>query len=134
MHIPLAKPLRSLLKALKVKAGKVSPSDPIWPKQAKHYQTQGARTFSQTFYEEILHPCGLVPQRNGKRKKANRTGSSVTFHSLRHTFVSLLKVTGSSQSVAKELAGHSSDQVNDLYTHVPEEALVKAIKALPSFG
>ena len=77
---------------------------------------------------------GLVPLRNGKRSKGSRARSSVTFHSLRHTFVSLLKVTGSSQSVAKELAGHSSDQVNDLYTHVPEEALVKAIKALPSFG
>jgi len=41
-----------------------------------------------------------------------QTCRSVTFHSLLHTFVSLLKVTGSSQSVAKELAGHSSDQVN----------------------
>ncbi len=134
LHIPLAKPLLSRLKALKVKAGKVGPSDPIWPKQAKHYQAQGARRFSHVFYSQILYPCGLVPLRNGKRSKAGRAGSSVTFHSLRHTFVSLLKVTGSSQSVAKELAGHSSDQVNDLYTHVPEEALVKAIKALPSFG
>jgi len=72
--------------------------------------------------------CAMEAEQSG------RAGSSVTFHSLRHTFVSLLKVTGSSQSVAKELAGHSSDQVNDLYTHVPEEALVKAIKALPSFS
>ncbi len=46
----------------------------------------------------------------------------------------IVKGEGSSQSVAKELAGHSSDQVNDLYTHVPEYALAKAINALPSFG
>jgi len=89
---------------------------------------------ARLFMNRSLYPCGLVPLRDGRQKKAGRAASSVTFHSLRHTFVSLLRVTGSSQSVAKELAGHSSDQVNDLYTHVPEEALVKAIKALPSFG
>jgi len=42
--------------------------------------------------------------------------------------------TNRQTELSQELAGHSSDQVNDLYTHVPEEALVKAIKALPSFG
>jgi len=83
LHIPLAKPLLSRLKALKVKAGKVGPCDPIWPKQAKHYQAQGARRFSHVFYSQILYPCGLAPQRNGKRSKAGRAGSSVTFHSLR---------------------------------------------------
>ena len=39
----------------------------------------------------------------------------------------------SMDSVAKELAGHASDQVNSLYTHVPEEALVTAINQLPEF-
>src|SRR5882724_8065307 len=81
LHIPLAKPLRSLLKALKVKAGKVSPTNPIWPKQAKHYQAQGARRFSHVFYSRILYPCGLVPQRNGKRSKTSRAGSQRSFPS-----------------------------------------------------
>ena len=54
LHIPLANPLRSLLKALKVKAGKVGPSDPIWPDQAEEYQIQDARGFSQAFYEQIF--------------------------------------------------------------------------------
>ncbi len=54
LHIPLAKPLLSRLKALKVKAGKVGPSDPIWPDQAEEYQIQDARGFSQAFYEQIF--------------------------------------------------------------------------------
>jgi site-specific recombinase XerD len=57
--------------------------------------------------------------------------SPVSFHCLRHTFVSLLKITGASQSTAKELAGHSSDAMSDLYTHVDEATLTKAIKQLP---
>ena len=69
-------------------------SDPIWPEQAKQYQAQGALRFSQTFYEQILYPCGLVTLRDGRQKKAGRAASSVTFHSLRHTFKKLLFASG----------------------------------------
>lgn len=76
-----------------------------------------------------------MPKRSRQKRKtgrdAGRTASHVSFHSLRDTFISMLKITGANQSTAKELAGHSSDQVNELYTHLPETALVDAISALP---
>lgn len=135
LHIPLRPELRQFLLTLKKKAGTVKPGNPIWPEQAKRYQERGAAGFSNEFYEDVLLPAGLVPPRTHKAKKQGRAGAravnSVSFHSLRHTFVSLLKLSGGSQAVAKELAGHSSDAVSDLYTHVPEEALAKAIKQLP---
>jgi uncharacterized protein CbrC (UPF0167 family) len=38
---------------------------------------------------------------------------------------------GATQATAKELAGHCSDAVFDLYTHVPEHVLAEAINKLP---
>src|SRR4030095_8117580 len=96
--------------------------------------------FSNEFYDEVLLPAGLVVKRskhaqkdeNGNRiVRQGRKVNEISFHCLRHTFVTLLKVAGGSQAVAKELAGHSNDQVSDLYTHVPEAVLTKAIKQLP---
>jgi integrase len=135
LQIPLHPRLGMFLAALNRKAGTVKASDPIWPEQAKTYAEQGAGSFSNAFYDEVLLPAGLVPPRTHKPKKGKdgnrRQVNPVSFHCLRHTFVSLLKVAGGTQSVAKELAGHSSDQISDLYTHNPPEVLAKAINLLP---
>ena len=45
-----------------------------------------------------------------------------------------LKISGATQATAKELAGHSSDFVSDLYTHVPELVLAEAINKLPGMN
>jgi integrase len=139
MTIPLRAELRTFLLKLRKNADEPKPADPIWPEQCKRYEEQGAGGFSNEFYDEVLLPAGLVAKRthHAKKKKdgehvaSTRQTSPVSFHCLRHTFVSLLKISGGSQAVAKELAGHSSDAVSDLYTHVPEDALNKAIKRLP---
>jgi integrase len=97
----------------------------------------GAGPFSNQFYEKVLYPAGLVPKRthlaskdaNGKRKK--HKGNPISYHSYRHTFISLLKTSGVSQSVAKALAAHASDRISDLYTHVAPEHMQQAIKLLP---
>lgn len=139
LHIPMAGRLRQLLYQLRAKAGGVNPTDPVWPEQSKAYLSKGAGPFSNDFYASVLAPAGLVVAResNKKAKKGRahkRDASPVSFHSLRHTFVSLLKATGGNQAVAKELAGHSSDIVSDLYTHLPREALALAIGNLPEVG
>jgi integrase len=140
MNIPLHPGFLKILLKLKRKTGDVKPADPIWPEQAARYEEFGAGVFSNEFYDDVLLKAGLVVKRskhaakdeNGNRiLKQGRQVNPISFHCLRHTFVSLVKLTGGSQAVAKELAGHSSDAVSDLYTHVPEEALSKAIKKLP---
>ena len=60
--------------------------------------------------------------------------AKLSFHCLRHTFVSALKIAGGSQAVAKELAGHNSDLISDHYTHTGDEALRSAIAKLPLIG
>ncbi|MFZ1072699.1 MAG: tyrosine-type recombinase/integrase [Verrucomicrobiia bacterium] len=110
--VPLSDNLAALLLDLKRKAGTVKASDAIWPEQCHRYQQRGASPFSGEFYDEVLLPAGLVTARswpsgwrNGERT-ARRTASEISFHCLRHTFVSLLKISGASQATAKELAGH----------------------------
>jgi integrase len=138
LKIPIASNLRQLLDELRTKAGKVKESDFIWLKQSAQYLSEGAGGFSNEFYDEVLLPAGLVEKRTKKKKKDGkgrggaRIITKVSFHSLRHTFVSLLRITGANQSTAKELAGHSSDEVNQLYTHTPEAVLVEAVSKLPS--
>jgi integrase len=139
--IPLSNELGAFMRRLKRNAGDAKDSDAIWPEQARLYEERGARAFSSVFYEKILLPAGLVPKRTHKAQKPNgdaetgrRNVNEISFHALRHSFVSLLKVTGASQSTAKELAGHSSDQISDLYTHVGEATLTRAIKKLPGIA
>jgi integrase len=136
--VPMRSDLEIFLKKLRLKAGTVKPSDFIWPVEAKRYQQFGSGVFSNEFYDDVLLPAGLVSprshaaiERRGDPDSTRRKVSPVSFHCLRHTFVSLLKITGASQATAKELAGHSSDAMSDLYTHVPEVELTKAIKQLP---
>jgi integrase len=137
LFIPIAKPLRQILAKIMVRGGK--PTDYLWPDKAAKYLEKGSGVFSSEFYKKILTPCGLVTPRKKSHKAtgAGHTGkrqtNEISFHSLRHAFVSFLRSTGSNQAVAKELAGHASDQVNSLYTHVPEESLVAAINLLPEF-
>lgn len=56
----------------------------------------------------------------------------VTPHTLRHTFSTWLTVNGVSERVRDELMGHASSDTGRRYAHVPREALVKAVAALPS--
>lgn len=141
VQVPIRPALRTLLVGLRSKLGKVNPSDPIWPEHAERYERLGAGPFSNEFYD-LMASCGLVPARTHKvvKRAKSKAGSQsrqltpISFHSLRHTFISLLRATGGNQAVAKELAGHSSDAVNDLYTHMPAETLQRAIAALPELS
>jgi integrase len=134
VSVPLAPSFKAVVEGLKKKAGRVKGSDYVWPEQAEHYLTRGAGRFSNEFYDEVLLKCGLVQKRTKKKKKQGRDGArvanAVSFHCLRHTFVSTLKLTGAHQATAKELAGHSSDEVNDIYTHTPEPVLIEAVNKL----
>lgn len=135
VEIPLALPFRKILEPLVRRTrGKY-----LWPRQRKLYNRPriGAGPFSNDFYEKVLAPAGLVPKRshaataasNGRRKKHRL--SEISFHSYRHTFVSLLKLSNVPQSVVKALAAHATDEVSELYTHVGFDNLELGIKQLP---
>ena len=57
-----------------------------------------------------------------------------TFHSLRHTFVSLAANAGVPLPVVQSIVGHSSTAMTRHYYHENEEVLRQAIAAIPAIG
>jgi integrase len=135
MHIPIAPPFYALLKKLKAERKDAKPTDPFWPEHAKRYEETGGSWFSQRFYDLMLIKAGLVavrPHRQGpKSKSGKRRVNEVSFHCFRHSYVSTLAALGQNQQIVKALSGHSSDEINDLYTKLPAEVLKPAIALLP---
>lgn len=54
-----------------------------------------------------------------------------SFHSLRHTFVTLLAAKDVPAEIRRKLAGHKSESVHEIYTHADTLRLRAAIAALP---
>lgn len=132
--VPITKPLLATLKHIWPKKDQAY----FWPEEAERYLKKRASSFSQEFYE-LMTAVGLVPARTLQKKKGGngrdvaRELSGLGFHNFRHTFVTLLKVGGAVDSVAKELAGHRSSAINTHYTHLPVEKLREAVDSLPEF-
>jgi len=134
IEVPIASPFRAILVPLmKQTKGRQY----LWQEHAAKYLERGSGPFSNKFYDDVMVPAGIAKERthakgeNGNGRSGKRQISELSFHCFRHTFVSLLKTSGVSQSVAKALAGHASDRISDLYTHVSPEHMQAAIKLLP---
>jgi integrase len=92
--------------------------------------TSGKSGLSGAF-TRLMEKAGIDPERvDGKGK---RKFSAKTFHSLRHSFNSMLANSGVSQETRMKLIGHASEQINDQYTHIQMETLRRDIENLPSF-
>lgn len=64
--------------------------------------------------------------------KVGRQRFDLSFHSLRHSFISNLANADISLDVRKKLVGHASDEVHELYTHHDAKVLQKAVASIPS--
>jgi integrase len=63
-----------------------------------------------------------------------RSQSSLSFHSLRHSFNSAMANAGIAQEIRQKLTGHMSAEMNKVYTHHELEPLRAAVAAIPSLG
>jgi len=81
-------------------------------------------------FKRIVVRAGLdlkVVKGKGTRNFARRT-----FHSLRHTFSSVLANHGVSEEMRMKMTGHSSREMHQRYSHHDHEALQKAMNSMPS--
>lgn len=68
-------------------------------------------------------------------RAAAKITKDITFHNLRHTFGSLLAMSGTRRELLQKQLGHSSPRMTDRYTHFEqswEQEMIRANK--PSFG
>jgi integrase len=90
--------------------------------------TGGVHGLSEGF-RAVMEKAGI----EGKRTSGGaRTVSSLTFHSLRHSFNSAMANAGVAQEIRQKLTGHSSAEMNKIYSHIELEPLRAAIAVLPA--
>ena len=69
-----------------------------------------------------------------ERDKSGRSVSSLSFHSLRHSFTSILANAGVAEEMRMALTGHKERAVHQRYTHRELQRLADAIGMLPRVG
>jgi integrase len=135
LTIPISAPLQSHIMSLRGGLDSHPGATPLHRQAFETVQKHGRAFSLSKQFAELLAQAGLREkqdhQSHGIGRDAKRSRSSLSFHSLRHTAVSLLKDAGVPQAVVQELIGHDSEAMSQLYTHVGDEALRKAAASLP---
>jgi integrase len=136
--IPIAPPLRAHIESM---PSSDIPGAPLHPKAFSQYSDPGRMTLVNTEFGRLLMKAGLREFKpynkytgtGGKGKIRGRVKTHrLSFHSLRHTAVSMLKDAGVPQAAVMEFIGHSSIDISQHYTHVGMESLRKAANKFPS--
>jgi integrase len=102
---------------------------PVFPSLAGK-RGGGEGGWSSTF-RAIMERAGIEGRILRERNGEGRSQSSLSFHSLRHSFNSALANADVSQEIRQKLTGHASAAMNEVYTHRELEPLRKAIAKLP---
>jgi integrase len=111
-------------------------NDPLHPRAYATLRSQNGRsgTLSNAFVDLMIQAGLRQPrthQGTGKGRGGKRQGMDISFHSLRHSAVSILKDAGIPDSVVMEYVGHNSVAMSARYTSVGKESLAKAQEAMP---
>jgi integrase len=102
----------------------------LFPSLAEQAQ-RNVSPLSKEFRKLMERAC--VEQRVIRdRNKAGRTVYALSFHSLRHSFSSILANAGVSEERRMALTGHRSRDMHQHYSHHELEQLQKAVALLPT--
>lgn len=85
-------------------------------------------------FKAIMEKAGIKSRvlRDGDGK--GRTTSSLSFHSLRHSFVSALANAGVARELRQKLSGHADERSHARYTHHELETLREAVAKVPGLA
>lgn len=110
-------------------------SDPNAPLFKMLYKKPvGGKVGLSESFLDLMKEAGIDKNTVVEKKKGSkgRSFNALTFHSLRHTFVSTMTNMGVSQELRMKLAGHTSD-VYQRYTHHELGTLRNALEKFPTF-
>jgi integrase len=123
VDVYIAPPLLEYISTLKI--GR--PDQPLHPNA--YPNARNTRVLSAEFVS-LLKRIGLRKDDPEKIVKGRKQTSEISFHSLRHSVVSMLKEAGIADAAIEEYVGQSAE-IQRQYTHVGEDALRKAAAAFP---
>ena len=128
MLVPVVAPLREHILSLPAARCTRAPSKPL-PRRTGASEPSAANLRRCSVAAGLREPWNR--KGHGHGRGGWRTGTELSFHSLRHTAVSLLKDAGIPDAVVMALVGHESAAMSQRYTYVGKEALVRAAGTLP---
>jgi integrase len=85
-------------------------------------------------FKAVMERAGIVGRIIRHGGGAGRQTSNLSFHSLRHGFVSALANAGVAAELRQELSGHADERSHARYTHHKIENLRAAVAKLPGIG
>jgi integrase len=130
--IPIAGPL-------KIHIDSLEPPDqlgvPVHPRAFETLKQYGKVSLLSHHFVDLMAQVGLRRATShkaiGTGRDGKRKGMDISFHSLRHSAVTLLKDAGIPDAVIMELVGHDSAAMSARYTSIGKESLAKAQEAMP---
>jgi integrase len=131
LAFPLLRPLADYVATL---SPPDDPDAPLFPKAYASVSEKGRVVTLSNQFHALMAEAGLVEKRKhdstGKGRGAKREGGEISFHSLRHSTVTMLKKAGVSDALAQEIIGHDSVAVSRGYTHLDGADVAKAMKKI----
>jgi integrase len=105
-------------------------SAPIFPELSR--RPVGSANGLSARFRRLMNKAGIYAPLGAAKGGNGRVFRALSFHSLRHAFVTQLHCSGVPIEVRKELAGHSSDAMSLNYTQVSRALTAAAIAQIPS--
>jgi len=103
---------------------------PVFPTLAG--KSGGGKSGLSMAFKRIMDRAKIKGRLLREANGAGRSQSSLSFHSLRHTYNSAMANAGVALEIRQKLTGHSSVEMNKIYTHHDLEPLRAAVAAIPS--
>jgi integrase len=105
---------------------------PVFPTLAG--KSGGGKSGLSMAFKRIMERAGIRGRLLREANGAGRSQSSLSFHSLRHSFNSAMANAGVSSELRQKLTGHASAKMNAQYTHHELEELRAAVSVIPRIG
>lgn len=105
---------------------------PVFPTLAG--KAGGGKSGLSMSFKRIMERANIKGRLLREATGEGRSQSSLSFHSLRHSFNSALANAGVAVEIRQKLTGHASAKMNAQYTHHEIEALRAAVAVIPRIG
>jgi integrase len=102
---------------------------PVFPTLAG--KNTGGRSGLSTGFKRIMDKTKIKGRLLREKKGVGRSRSSLSFHSLRHSFNSALANAGVDVELRQALTGHASAEQNETYTHREHKVKQAAVSKVP---
>jgi integrase len=122
--IPIPKSVQSLIKSIKTKIGEPEPSSFVFFSPADERMPLSNNFFRYALERELV-AIGIPGEWRGKEKAPDgyvneQKRRNLTFHGLRHTFVTLGRLAGITDLEIQALAGHKDASMMNYYSHAEQ--------------